>query len=216
MKLIKIFLTVAVLSLTFIIYPLLDHWSLIPHKIFTSSDFDIKEYFSSCDYDNDTVDDAHDIMLGARKYISSGLKYKSGYYSGGYPTDEYSVCTDVIWNAFNEAGYNLKELIDDDISKNTEHYPLTTPDPNIDFRRVKNLKVFFERFALSLTTDISDIKEWQPGDIVIFAPSHIGIISDKRNMDGIPYLIHHSGQPVKEEDAIVKRNMSIVGHYRWR
>ena len=55
-----------------------------------------------------------------------------------------------------------------------------------------------------------------PGDIVVFSPSHIGIISDKRNKDGIPYLIHHGGQPNKEEDCIIKRDMEITGHYRWK
>ena len=76
--------------------------------------------------------------------------------------------------------------------------------------------MFFERFAENLTLDIHEIDEWMPGDIVVFSPSHIGIISDKRNKDGIPYLIHHGGQPNKEEDCIIKRDMEIRGHYRWK
>ena len=92
-----------------------------------------------------------------------------------------------------------------------------TPDPNIDFRRVPNLRVFFERYAESLTTDPYEIAEWQPGDIVTFEGSHIGIISDKRNRDGVPYLIHNSGQPRREEDALLRchRNHPISGHFRW-
>ena len=198
------------------IYPTLDYWNLIPHPAYSASDFGIVERFSESDADQDGIDDAHDLMLGAREYVESDLKYKSAYYEGGYPNDGYSVCTDVIWNAFFAAGYNLKELVDADIAANTEAYPLDTPDSNIDFRRVRNLKVFFERNAESLTLDLSKLEEWQPGDIIVFSPSHIGILSDKRNQDGIPYLIHHSGQPVKEEDVLIKHKMTIIGHYRWR
>lgn len=216
MKHFKILFILIISAVLFTVLPILDQWNMLPQKIYYAKDFDIIEYNSSFDTDYDNIDDSHDILFGARDYINSGLKYKSGYYAGGYPTDGYSVCTDVIWNAFQSAGIDLKTLVDQDISDNTEFYPLDTPDPNIDFRRVKNLKVFFERHAISLTTDITQIEEWQPGDIVTFAPSHIGIISDKRNRDGIPYLIHHSGQPNKEEDCIVKRSMDITGHYRWR
>ena len=125
----------------------------------------------------------------------------------------------MVWRAFQNAGYDLKALIDADIAENTELYPRVqgTPDPNIDFRRVPNLRVFFGRYAESLTTDPYEIAEWQPGDIVTFEGRHIGIISDKRNKDGIPYLIHNSGQPKREEDALLRchRNHPISGHFRW-
>lgn len=111
-------------------------------------------------------------------------------------------------------------MVDEDIKNNTSKYPRVngTPDPNIDFRRVPNLKVYFERNQLSLTTDLSKIEEWQPGDIVIFGTSHIGIISDKRNKNGIPYLIHNAGQPLREEDALELNNIyePITGHYRMK
>ena len=61
---------------------------------------------------------------------------------------------DVIWNAFQEAGYSLKDLLDEDIKNNPTAYPtIETPDPNIDFRRVRNLKIFLERHAQILETD---------------------------------------------------------------
>lgn len=208
-----IFLSLIALLLFLILF--LDYWNILPTKHYSSKDFSIIEYMSSTDMDSDNIDDAHDLLLGAKEYIQQGLKYKSGYYSGGYPTDEYSVCTDVIWYAFQSAGYDLKQMIDQDIIENTQSYPLSQPDPNIDFRRVKNLKVFFDRYAQSLTLDIYQIDQWMPGDIIVFSPSHIGIISDKRNRQGIPYLIHHCGQPILEEDCILKRNMKIIGHYRW-
>jgi uncharacterized protein len=44
-----------------------------------------------------------------------------------------------------------------------------------------------------------NLSEWQPGDIVIFdeLPSnhlwHIGIISDIRDKDGVPYMLDNHG-----------------------
>lgn len=163
-------------------------------KVYYAEDFGIEVILSKNDMDNDGIDDYTDILLGARKEAENKPKYKSAYYSGGYPPDSEGVCTDVIWRAFKNAGYNLKDMVDEDIKNNVEKYPRVAgkPDPNIDFRRVPNLKVYFERNAINLTKDLSKIEEWQPGDIVVFGTSHIGIISDKRNKKGIPYLIHNS------------------------
>ncbi len=112
------------------------------------------------------------------------------------------------------AGYDLRELVDQDIRQNPEAYDIGTPDANIDFRRVKNLQVWFCRNAIPCSMDLNGIEDWQGGDIVIFR-NHIGIISDHRNSKGIPYVIHHSGpfQLRYEEDILEQRN-DITGHYR--
>lgn len=112
------------------------------------------------------------------------------------------------------AGYDLMLLVNEDIKNNKEDYNIETIDINIDFRRVRNLKVYFANNAISLTTDIKNIAEWQGGDIVIFE-NHIGIISDKRNRKGIPFVIHHANpyQRYYEED-ILEYKTDIVGHYR--
>lgn len=203
------------LSILFLSFYLLDTWNIIPKKTYSVSDFQIEELISPNDKDLDGIDDYHDLLLGAREYVQSGLKYKSGYYEGGYPTDEYSVCTDVIWHAFQSAGYDLKQLVDQDIQEYLDNYDIDTPDPNIDFRRVKNLNIFFKNNAISLTLDVKEIDEWQPGDIVVFSPSHIAVLSDKRNAKGIPYILHHTSSPIKEEDAL-SRYKTIIGHYRWK
>ena len=195
---------------------------LYNNKVYYANDFNIKELYSSNDKDNDGIDDYHDILQGARIDAQNKVKYKSAYYAGGYPPDDEGVCSDLVWRAFKNAGYNLKDLIDEDIKENKELYKGLdngTPDPNIDFRRVRNLKVFFERFALLLTNDLNKIDEWQPGDIVVFGTNynHIGIISDKRNKRGIPYLLHNAGQYKREEDVLEKydKKSTITGHYRW-
>lgn len=73
--------------------------------------------------------------------------------------------------------------------------------------------MFFERYAVTLTLDTSQIDEWQPGDIVTYGTKHIAIVSDRRNKKGIPYIIHNSGQPVREENALTRQ--SVSGHYRF-
>lgn len=134
-------------------------------------------------------------------------------YVSNSDSDGYGVCTDVVAKALLGAGYDLMTLVADDIATNPNDYDIMEPDRNIDFRRVKNLKVFFRNHAISLTLDVNDIEEWLGGDIVIFK-QHIGIVSDRRNKNGIPYVIHHNDPMQKsyEEDVLEKRS-DIVGHY---
>jgi len=192
-----------------------DYWNLIPQKSNTSKDFSIEILVSQNDEDKDGIDDYSDILQGARAYVKTKPKYKSDYYEGGYPKEGVGVCTDVVWKAFQNAGFSLKDMIDDDIKNNPSYYSqIKEVDPNIDFRRVQNLKVFFDKHATSLTLDPKKYEQWQPGDIVIY-PHHIAIVSDKRNKEGQTYIIHHDhrGQLKYEEDALTRRK--IVGHYRY-
>ena len=188
-------------------------------KVYYAEDFGIETIVSNTDFDNDGIEDYADILEGAKIEAENKPKYKSAYYDGGYPPDDEGVCTDVIWRSLKNAGYNLKELIDEDIKNNVEKYPRVEgkPDPNIDFRRVPNLMVYFERNHISLTIDLNEISQWQPGDIVVFSNNHIGIISDKRNEKGIPYIIHNGGQNNREEDGLEFYNENwrpISAHYR--
>ena len=136
----------------------------------------VPQFYSAVDKDGDGIDDQMDILQGALAYVSTQPRYKSKYYSTGYPNDGYGVCTDVVAFAMRGAGYDLMELV--------------------------------------LTTDLSDIEEWQGGDIVIFK-NHIGVVSDRRNKDGVPYVIHHNSphQVSYEEDILEKRD-DLVAHYR--
>lgn len=189
--------------------------NIISHKQYTNADFGIEDYKSEIDKDGDGVDDQTDILEGVRKYIATEPEYKSVYYAGGYPDDQYGVCTDVVAQGFLNAGYDLMELVSADMADAPEEYNEDTPDKNIDFRRVKNLKVFFKRHAISLTTDVSQIEEWQGGDIIVFE-SHIGIISDKRNANGTVFIIHHgSVDQIGYEQDILEGRDDIVGHFRW-
>lgn len=176
------------------------------------------------DKDGDGIFDLDDIVRGARQDAANRPQYKDAYYTGGYPPDNEGVCTDVIWRALAEAGYNLKEMMDLDIRRNPGHYPRVggRPDANIDFRRVANQEAFFKRHAAVLTTEIipwdpENLKQWQGGDIVVYGPrlEHVGIVSDKRRADGVPLLIHNAGPYTREDDRLTTWPSPIKYHFRF-
>lgn len=188
--------------------------NVIPHKYYYNSYFGITTYKSDVDKDGDGIDDQTDILEGVRDYIATKPEYKSAYYATGYPDDEYGVCTDVVAQGFLAAGYDLMELVNADILAHPADYDIEEPDKLIDFRRVRNLYVYFQHTAISLTTDITKIEEWQGGDIIVFE-NHIGIISERRNVNGTPFIIHH-GSPTQagyEQDILEGRD-DIIGHFR--
>lgn len=175
----------------------------------------IQRELAETDYDGDGIDDYTEFLNGARKDVKNHPRYDGSYVEGGFPPETQGVCTDVIWRAFREAGYDLREMVDQDIAERPEAYPwITERDKNIDFRRVANLEEFFREHGMKLSNDWRDLEEWQPGDIIIAANgTHIGIVSDRRTKDGRPYIIHNEGQPQREEDYL-KRG-KVTGHYRW-
>lgn len=206
----SIILVIIIFTTLHILYIL----NYIPHKKYTNQDFNIKSYISKIDKDNDNIDDQTDILNNVRIYIGTNPKYKSKYYETGYPNDQYGVCTDVVAFGLKNAGYDLMELVNEHIKSNRNLYNVDIIDKNIDFRRVRNLKIYLDNNALSLTTDIKKIEEWQGGDIIVFE-NHIGIVSDKRNKNGVSFVIHHANpyQKYYEEDILEYRD-DIIGHYR--
>ena len=207
---VNIFVIICLFVLGYLLY----YFNFIPHRKYTNEDFNIKTYVSNIDKDNDGIDDQTDILINTRKYIVTKPKYKSKYYGTGYPDDNYGVCTDVVAFALKDAGYDLRELVNNHVKENRNLYDIDVVDKNIDFRRVLNLKTYFDYNAISLTTDVKRIEEWQGGDIVVFK-RHIGIVSDKRNHKGINFVIHHANpyQRYYEEDILDNRD-DIIGHYR--
>ena len=193
LKLKNIILLIAFLAILALAGWYISRWlGAIPQEMYTNSDFDIETYISPNDKDGDGVDDQTDILENVRAYVATKPKYMSKYYPNGYPDDEYGVCT-----------------------AHPDDYADEPIDKNIDFRRVRNLIIYFRRHASELTTDIYDIAEWQGGDIVVFE-GHIGIVSDKRNKEGIAYVIHNgsSFQLSYEQDILENRKSEIVGHFR--
>ena len=163
------------------------------------------------------------LLKGARAETRRLVVYNSTYHNGGFPPTNQGVATDLIWRAFRDAGIDLKELIDEDIKNNREAYPrISMVDPNIDFRRVPNQRIFFHRRGLTLTRrfvpdDPNNRAQWQPGDIVTFRhPDHIAILSDRTNREGVPLLLHNDGPIASEEDSFMFWfERGVTGHYRY-
>lgn len=203
--------------------------------ILTNKDFNIPDYKSPHDANGDGIDDQTQFVLGAKEFLAQNPQYKSSsYYSGGYPAADangviYGVCTDVIAFAFKAAGYDLMALINADMEAHPETYIRVTEnfDKNINFRRVRNQYCFFKNHAVSLTTDLTKIEEWQPGDIVVTGdPStqaHICMVSTRRAEDGVPYVLQlaSTGQSLFEEDYLTTCQFStsspkpIYAHFRY-
>lgn len=184
----------------------------------------IPNEYSKEDKNNNGIPDPIDISNNVKVQLDKKIKYIDSYYQGGYPPDDEGVCTDVIWRAFNSIDINLKELIDKDISTNIHDYPRITgsPDPNIDFRRVPNQKSFFDKYAETLTSeiipgDVENLKQWQPGDIILYLKpyEHVGIVTDERDADGIPWVIHNARPQMTEGKLTWFEDYELI-HYRWK
>ena len=126
-----------------------------PKRLPDLSEQKYEQVHSSIDYDRDGVDDQADILQGALDYINTRPKYKSKYYNSGYPNDNYGVCTDIVAFAMQATGYELMQLVNEDIQNHPTDYDIQEPDQNIDFRRVKHLHVFFANKTESQTTDVT-------------------------------------------------------------
>lgn len=146
--------------------------------------------------------------------------YRIDFPNGDVPADR-GVCTDVVIRAYRKLGVDLQRLVHDDMKANFNSYPnhwgLSTPDRNIDHRRVPNLMTFFSRHGTVLT-NAQQTDDFATGDIVCWSlggsTTHIGIVSPIRSSDGSRYLvIHNIGAGQVAEDMLF--DYRIIGHYRW-
>ena len=149
---------------------LMNKFNIIEKKYYKASDFKIKTIYSDIDYDKDALDDYTEFLIGSKK------------------------SNNILYDAFNEAGYNLENIIDG--------------------IKYKDINDFLEKTSVELDTNPNNIEEFQPGDILIFKEEHYGIVSDKRNKEGITYVIHNFNQTTKEEDIL--DSIKIIKHYRFQ
>lgn len=161
------------------------------------------------------------VLRGAARQLENPAIYDAAYLSLKYPNGDPPInrgaCTDVVIRAIRFAGHDLQALVHEDQKRN--RYPhIASPDPNIDHRRVLNLETFFKLHARVLTTSTNrqSLKEWKPGDIVSWRlpmnKTHIGIVSDRKNFEGTPLVIHNIGRTC-EEDSLLR--WTIAGHFRY-
>ena len=164
------------------------------------------------------------IVAAARDQIGKTKRYDASYvqldYPGGDVPIRKGVCTDVIIRALRDAfDMDLQKLVHEDITVAFSEYPntwkLAKPDPNIDHRRVPNLRRYFERKGYSIAVT-KNKEDYLPGDLVSCAVRphrpHIMIVSDKKARNGTPLVIHNIGNGTKENDWLFK--LPLTGHYR--
>ena len=160
------------------------------------------------------------LTLTQQSVVYDPTYFRIDYPNGDVPANR-GVCTDVVIRAYRKVGIDLQRKIHEDMKANFSKYPkkwgLKSTDRNIDHRRVPNLMAFFGRKGISLSVTTS-AKDYIPGDVVCWnlggAVTHIGIVVNRKSVDGARYLIVHnigSGQVL--EDCLF--NFTIIGHYRY-
>lgn len=153
------------------------------------------------------------------------ITYDPSYFSIDYPNGDVpegkGVCTDVVIRAYRKLGIDLQKEVHEDMKANFSLYPdiwgLTSTDRNIDHRRVPNLMKYFSRFGTEKSIT-SNAQDYVVGDIVCWnlggAITHIGIMVDRKSMDGKRYMVVHNiggGQVI--EDILF--DYKIIGHYSY-
>ncbi len=156
------------------------------------------------------------------------IRYDGRYMPISYPNGDVpaniGVCTDTVIRSYRRLGVDLQRLVHEDISRAFYSYPnlpkwgLQAPDPNIDHRRVHNLKIFFTRHGQRLPVT-GNPADYRPGDLVTWdlggGQEHIGIVVNQRSTaDPRRYMIvHNIAEGDKMEDVLF--TMPISGHYRY-
>ena len=165
---------------------LLNHFVIVK-EYYKASDFKIKTIYSNIDFNKNGIDDYSDFLLGAKKVINKNEVYEN-----------------FIVKVFKYAGYDLDKMVE-------RYYE----DYNLDIGkkdRISMYKSFINSNALKVDVDFDKIELFQPGDFV-FLQDGIGVLSDKRNKDGISFIVMINDGKVVEEDCL--EDLKISGHYRF-
>jgi len=167
---------------------------------------------------------AGDLAEATRSQVGVTVRYVPDYVSLAYPGGDVpadgGVCTDVVIRALRKArGIDLQKLVHEDMQAHFSKYPsnwdLKRADKNIDHRRVPNLRTFFKRKGWELPVS-TRLEDYRANDIVTCTVPphlpHIMVVSDRKNADGRPLVIHNIGRGTQEEDRLFE--FPITGHYR--
>ncbi len=163
---------------------------------------------------------AEKIVAHAREQTTWGTRYDPAYvrlkYPGGDVPRDRGVCTDVVIRALRSVGYDLQKLVYEDKKRAPRAYPSRKRDPNIDHRRCRELIPFFRRHGQELPIRPVNPSDWKPGDLVFWklpgGLDHVGILSDRRNPEGWPLVIHNI-RTTAEEDVLWE--WKVVARFRY-
>lgn len=168
---------------------------------------------------------AEQLAAAALERTRHNVVYDPAYrviaYPGGDVAPDRGVCADEIIRAYRALGVDLQKLVHEDMAQHFNAYPhgwgLTSPDTNIDHRRVPNLEQFFSRKGAALLVK-REAGDYKPGDVVTWRLDnrlpHIGIVTNRRNADGSrPLIVHNIGAGPQLEDVLFA--FPLFGHYRF-
>lgn len=164
------------------------------------------------------------LVAAARAQVGVVRVYDPAYfglvYPGGDVPPDRGVCTDVVIRALRTLGLDLQQAIHEDMRAHFDAYPrqwgLQRTDRNIDHRRVPNQMRWFERHGWARLIGQSP-GDFAAGDIVAWRLNgsgllHIGIVSDRRSLEGTPLILHNISAGTHEDDLLFDH--TIIGHYR--
>jgi uncharacterized protein YijF (DUF1287 family) len=149
------------------------------------------------------------------------VRYDGAYvaipYPGGDVPADTGVCADEIIRIYRAVGIDLQREVHEDMAQARAAYPRRAArlDPNIDHRRVTNLRVFFGRRGEALPISPRGA-DYRPGDLVVWdlVAGHIGMVVDRRDPSGArPLVLHNVGRGPMIEDALF--SWPVIGHYRY-
>ena len=161
------------------------------------------------------------LVLTKQKVHYDPAYFRIDYPNGDVPSNK-GVCTDVVIRGYRKLGIDLQKEVHEDMKANFDKYPKkwgrSTPDKNIDHRRVLNLMTFFSRHG-TVKKISQDPNDYQPGDIVCWnlggEITHIGIVVKKKSPDSQRHLVvHNIGAGQVLEDCLFR--FKIIGHFRYK
>ena len=156
-------------------------------EYYKASDFNIKTVYSKVDYNKNGIDDYSDFLLGAKK-----IKGKNSSYE------------ELMIKVFQYAGYNLDKMVD--------NYFKDSKDLKYKMDRISLYKSFINDNATKISINFKKKEEFQPGDF-IFLSEGIGLLSDKRDKNGLNYIIVIENGKVVEKEGL--KELDVSGHYRF-
>lgn len=209
---------------------IIDLYSKVPQKLILTDIYHSKTQHDRLNRLNilnrDTLKAMDKLKKKPCTYTSKATRIIPLKYPMGDLDPSQGVCTDVAIRTLRYLNIDLQALMYEDIFLHPSRYPsISTPNPNIDHRRTRNLKILLDHHALKLTHDPprKKPKEWLPGDIVLMDTGisngtiydHIGIVSSQRQ-NGIPLVLNlwTVGSKLEDMDLLQGDYPKIVGHYR--
>ncbi len=182
------------------------------------------------DMDGDGIPNQSDVLRGALKTAINGATYDSSYHRIDYPFGDVprdrGCCVDVAIRALRNAGLDLQKEMHEDILRRPGAYAaIEKPNPNIDHRRVRNIRVYMEKYFTRMPHESGSAApraSWQPGDIVLFdtlnapGPDHIGVVSHNTGPSGYLTVVNNwaPGSVTKEMDLLDW--CPVTHHFRMR